>query len=249
MQKLKDKVAVITGGSSGIGLSAAKLFASEGAKVVIVGRNQDKLAKAKDEINNSAVLSIQADITRLTDIEKMYSKVNKKIGKIDILVANAGVVNSADVISVTEEFFDNIVNINYKGVYFTVQKAVSFLNRNSSVILISSVHAHMGIPGRSVYASTKAAVSQLARNFAADLSKRDIRINSVSPGFTRTPLLKNLSNEHLGRITDKIAMKKLATPEQIAQTVLFLASNESDYITGSDFIIDGGLSGVDQINI
>ena len=247
MQKLKDKVAVITGGSSGIGLAVAKLFAIEGAKVVITGKNHDKLIQAKDEIKTGSVLTIQGDISELSDIEILYKKVNKQFGMIDILVANAGIGNTANVSSVDEEFFDKIVNVNYKGVYFTVQKAVSLLNKNSSIILVSSVHTHMGIPGRSVYASTKAAVTQLAKNFAADLTERNIRVNSVSPGFTQTPILENHPNELIDQIRKKIPMKKLAVPEQIAQTILFLASDASNYITGSDIVIDGGLCGIDQL--
>jgi NAD(P)-dependent dehydrogenase (short-subunit alcohol dehydrogenase family) len=247
MHELKDKVAVITGGTSGIGLAVANLFAEKGAKIVITGRDSDRLNKAKNEMKNYPVLAIQGDVLCLPAIDTVYQKVEDNFGKIDILVANAGIGKSANIEAVDEKFFDSIVNINYKGVYFTVQRAIEYLNKNSSVILISSIQAHMGISGRTVYASTKAAITQLTKNLAAELIERKIRVNSISPGYIKTPMLDQVPDDSLERLKEMIPMKKLGTPKQIAQLALFLASDNSSYITGTDIVIDGGLSNLDYI--
>lgn len=247
MKTLKNKVAIITGGSAGIGLSIARLFASEGAKVVIIGRDKVKLSKARNSIKSNAVLALNGDISQISEIDAIYKNVFSKFGKIDILVANAGIGKTAKVASVDEDFFDSVVNVNYKGVFFTVQKAIPILNKNASVILISSVHTYMGMPNRSVYASTKAAVSQLAKNFAAELVERKIRVNSISPGFTKTTFLSMASNAFIKKLKEKIPLKKLAAPKEIAQVALFLASDKSSYITGTDILVDGGLSRLDKI--
>lgn len=245
MQLLKNKVAVITGGSAGIGLSIAQLFASEGAKVVITGRSETKLSEARNTFKNDTVLALRGDTSQISEINAIYKEVFSKFGKIDILVANAGIGKVANVDTVDESFFDEIVNINYKGVYFTIQKAIPILNKNASVVLISSIHTYMGIPGRSVYASTKAAITQLTKNFAADLLERKIRVNSVSPGFTNTTMLSMASSEFRKKIKEKIPLKRFAAPKEVAQVALFLASDKSSYITGTDIVVDGGLSRLD----
>ena len=181
MGKLTNKVAVITGGSKGIGLETAKLFAQEGAKVVITGRDRDSLEKAKVSIPFE-VLAVQGDVANLSDIDRLYSETADKYGKIDILFVNAGIAERVFVGEVSEEVFDRISNVNYKGAYFTVQKSLPYLNDKASIVLNASIAALVGIDHHTVYSSTKAAVIQLAKTFSADLVSRGIRVNAISPG-------------------------------------------------------------------
>jgi NAD(P)-dependent dehydrogenase (short-subunit alcohol dehydrogenase family) len=243
--EFENKVAVITGGSSGIGLKIAEKLDKEGAKVAILGRNQEKLDNAAASVKN--VLPFKGDVSKIADLDRFYKKVQSTFGRIDILVACAGIAEQRTLQEVDEKFFDQIVNINYKGLFFTVQRSLPFLKSESSVILISSAAAHVGWPGHSVYSSTKAAVSHLARCFQADLMEKKIRVNSISPGFVDTPIfddLKFASPEIMDSIYKIIPAKRFATSEEIADAALFLASFRSAYMMGHDLVIDGGLSEV-----
>ena len=242
MKELEGKVAVVTGGNSGIGLAIAKLFVDNGASVAVF----DKDTGSFDDLiyKNKKLLWIEGDLKKLSDIDKLFNKTLDKFGRIDIIVASAGVGKIADLEDVTEELFDAIVDVNYKGTFFTVQKSINFLNDNASIILISSTAAHRAVPGKSIYASTKAAISRLAKNFAADLVYRKIRVNAISPGTIETPMLgADISKDFMKKIGNHIPFKHIGSPDDIAQYALFLASDKSKYITGTDLTVDGGLSG------
>ena len=258
--RLKDKVAVITGGSSGMGRETAKLFASEGAKVVIVGRTADKLKDAERDVSqHGEVSAIQCDVSKLNDLDNLYQQVEKKHGKIDILFANAGIGDFTPAIEVTEADFDKLVSVlrarslasyadagslvNFKGVFFTVQKALEIFNNNGSIILNASWLGHRGVQTCSVYGATKAAVISLAKTFSNELAERNIRVNSISPGFIRTPIIDKvgMSEEKIEQRRQKIPAQRWGKPEEIAKAVLFLASNESSYVVGQDLAIDGGI--------
>jgi len=239
MKSFQDKVVVITGGNSGIGKSIAELFYNHGAKVVIVGRDSAKLDALKAQFSGN-ITAIQADVSLLADLDKLYQQVKATHGKIDCLVVNAGIAGGELIEEVNEHHFDEIMNTNLKGAYFTVQKAVPLLNNNASVILISSMACHGGWKGLSVYSAAKAAISVLAQSFSADLIDRGIRVNSISPGFTDTPIFKDRST--IPKTSELVPLKRFATPEEIAQAALFLASNA--YIVGVDLLIDGGVSSI-----
>lgn len=250
MEELLNKVAAITGGSSGIGLSIAEKFDSEGAKVAILGRDPKKLKKAVSAFKHG--LSFQGDVSKVSDLDRFYKEIEKKVGKIDILVANAGIAETRHINEVDEKFFNEMVNINYKGLYFSVQRALPFLNPNASIILISSAAAHIGWPSHSVYSSTKAAVSYLARSFSTDLIHLGIRVNAISPGFVDTPMfdeIKTASPEVIQKLTNNIPVKRFAQSEEIANAALFFASNRSSYIVGVDLPVDGGLSAIFPANL
>ena len=244
MNRLENKVAVITGGSSGMGLETAKLFASEGAKVVIVGRSLDKLKDAEKEVSQQGeITAIQGDVSSLDDLDNLYRQVEEKYGKIDILFANAGIGDFIPATEVTEADFDKLVSVNFKGVFFTVQKALKIFNDNGSIILNASWLGHRGVETCSVYGATKAAVISLAKTFSNELADRNIRVNSISPGFIRTPIIEKIgmSEEKIEQRRQKIPAGRWGKPEEIAKTVLFLASDESSYILGQDIAIDGGI--------
>lgn len=242
MKRLQDKVAVITGGNSGIGKGIAKHFHAQGAKVVIFGRNERTLNEAKQEMGDD-VLAIQGDITSTEDLKNLYEKTQAHYGKIDILVANSGVAERLPIEAVEEDSFDYMVNINYRGVFFTVKYALPYLNDNASIILMSSCAASITLKHHSVYASTKAAVTKLAKNFAYDLADRLIRVNSLSPGYIETPIFDTrlaTDPNYLKRRESSIPLKRIGNPQDIANAALFLASSESSYITGIDLLVDGG---------
>ena len=244
MNRLENKVAVITGGSSGMGLETAKLFASEGAKVAIVGRSLDKLKDAEKEISQfGEVLAIQCDVSHLDDLDNLYQQTQDKYGKVDILFANAGIGKFIRAIETTEDDFDKLVSVNFKGVFFTVQKALKVFNDGGSIILNASWLGHRGVETCSTYGATKAAVVSLAKTFANELADRSIRVNSISPGFIRTPIIEKIGmdEEKIEQRRKKIPAKRWGQPEDIAKTVLFLASDESSYILGQDIAIDGGI--------
>ena len=222
MARLQNKVALITGGSSGMGLATAKLFAQEGAKVVISGRSQESLTKAEREISEfGEVLAIQSDTSKLTDIETLFQKIEERFGNIDILFANAGVGKFSPVAEVTEEDFDAIVNINFKGLFFTVQRALKGINDGASIILNASWTAHRGLSKSNVYAATKAAVISLAQTISAESVERGIRVNSISPGFIDTPILEKsgLDEQHIEERRQQIPMKRWGTSDDVAPTV------------------------------
>ena len=247
MGKLEGKVAVITGGNSGIGLATAKEFKEEGARVVITGRDQQTLDDAVREIGGD-VLAVRSDTSNLTDIDKLFNVVKEKFGKIDVLFVNAGVGKFAPVEAVTEEVFDSIMNINFKGAYFTIKKALPLLNDNASIVLNASINANIGMANSSVYAASKAALITLARTLSAELVGRGIRVNVVSPGPVATPILgrmgmpQDVLEETTNSIQAQVPMKRFGRPEEIAKTVLFLASSDSSFLLGTEIIADGGMS-------
>ena len=247
MGKLEGKVAVITGGNSGIGLATAKEFKEQGARVVITGRDQKTLDEAKREIGGD-VLAVRSDTSNLTEIDKLFNVVKEKFGKIDVLFVNAGVGSFAPVEAVTEEVFDSIMNINFKGAYFTIQKALPLLNDNASIVLNASINANIGMPNSSVYAASKAALITLARTLSAELVGRGIRVNVVSPGPVTTPILgrmgmpQDVLEETTKSVQAQVPMKRFGRPEEIAKTVLFLASSDSSFLLGTEIVADGGMS-------
>ena len=249
MKALEGKIAVITGGSSGIGLASAKLFQLAGAKVAISGRNQQALDEAVKELGPGA-LAIRSDVSKLTDLDTLFDMVNKNLGPIDVLFANAGIAKFAPVSDVSEDAYDETFDINVKGVFFTVQKAIPFLNDNASVILNTSFVNQAGVPTTSVYAASKAAVRSLARSISSELASRGIRVNVVSPGPISTPIYGKLGlprevvEAFAANIVSQVPLKRFGKPEEVAQTALFLASSASSYVTGVELNVDGGLGQV-----
>lgn len=245
MQRFKDKVAVVTGGNSGMGLATAKELAANGAKVVIAGRDQKTLDEAVKAIGSES-FGVKADVSNLAEIENLFSKVNAKFGKIDILFVNAGIGKFAPIEHSDEAFFDEVVNTNFKGSFFTVKYALPFLNEGASVIFTTSANAQLGMAGTSVYGASKAALQALTRNFAAELIGRKIRVNAISPGPIDTPIYDKSDMPEEAKqglkesIIAQVPMKRMGTMEEIAKTVAFLASSESSFITGVEIPIDGG---------
>lgn len=246
MKQLEGKVAVVTGGNSGIGLATAKRFQQEGAKVAISGRSRKTLDEAVKTLGNG-LLAIQADVAKLADLDKLYSEVTKKLGKIDVLFVNAGIAKFAPLAETSESTYDEQFEINTKGAYFTIQKAIPHLNDGASIILNTSVADTQGQIGTSAYSATKAALRSLARTAAAELADRGIRVNTVAPGpivtpiFGRLGLPKEAIDEFAKQIVAKVPMKRLGQPEEVAATVAFLASQDASYITGVEINVDGGL--------
>ena len=244
--KLENKVTVITGGNSGIGLATAKLFHKEGAKVVITGRRQNVVEAAAKEIGDGAV-GITTDTSNMTDIDNLYQEIEKLHGKIDVLFLNAGVATFSPVEYVTEEMFDNQFNINVKGLYFNVQRALPLMKSGGSIILTTSAADQTGSPNTSVYAASKAAVRSLARTLSGELLERGIRVNSVAPGPIDTPIFDKLGmpeemlDQAKEQFTGMVPMKRFGTPEELATGVLFLASDDSSFVAGIDLPVDGGL--------
>jgi NAD(P)-dependent dehydrogenase (short-subunit alcohol dehydrogenase family) len=249
MKKLDGKIALITGGNSGIGLATAKRFVSEGAYLFITGRTQSKLDAAVKEIGSN-VTAVQGDVANLKDLDRLFAQIQKEKGRLDIVFANAGVFQYAALEAVDEEFFDNIFNCNVKGLLFTVQKALPLLPDGASVILNGSIVGSKGIPSNSVYSSTKAAVRSFARTWTAELKARRIRVNVVSPGPIDTDALQELfstsdvGKQRLANIASIVPMGRLGTPDEIAKAALFLASDDSSYITGIELFVDGGTAQV-----
>jgi NAD(P)-dependent dehydrogenase (short-subunit alcohol dehydrogenase family) len=247
MGKLEGKVAVITGGNSGIGLATAKEFKEQGARVVITGRDQQSLDEAKREIGGD-VLAVRSDASSLTEIDKLFDAVSERFGHIDVLFINAGVGKFVPVEAVTEEWFDSVMDTNFKGAYFTIQKALPLLNDNASIILNGSINAHIGMPNSSVYAASKGALLTLSRTLSAELVGRGIRVNAISPGPIATTILNRLGlpaevlEQTEKSLKEQIPMKRFGRPEEIAKTVLFLASSDSAFLLGTEIVADGGMS-------
>jgi NAD(P)-dependent dehydrogenase (short-subunit alcohol dehydrogenase family) len=247
--KLKDRVAVITGGNSGIGLATAREFQANGAKVVIFGRSRETLDRAAASLGTD-VLAVQGDVHNLGDLERLFDETVKRFGKIDVLVTNAGIAKFAPVEVLTEELFDELSDILFKGVFFTVQKALPYLRDGSSVILVGSGDSDkLGRVGPSVYLAAKAAVRSLARSLSAELLPRHIRVNVLGPGMTDTPIITREGGppglkpkELAAAITKTIPLRRRAKPEEMAKALLFLACDDSSYCLGSELLVDGGFS-------
>jgi NAD(P)-dependent dehydrogenase (short-subunit alcohol dehydrogenase family) len=250
MGKLEGKVAVITGGNSGIGLATAKEFVAQGAHVVISGRDQKTLDEAAREIGNG-VLAVRADVARLADIDRLFAEVKAKFGRIDVLFVNAGVGRFTPLEEVTEEIYDSIIDVNLKGAFFTIQKALPLLADGASIVLNTSIAAHIGRPlGTAVYSASKAALLSLARTLSNELVGRNIRVNAVSPGPVATPIFDRLGipaaalDETRRSIESMVPMKRFGRPEEIAKTALFLASSDSSFLLGTEIVADGGMTGL-----
>jgi len=243
--KLEGKVAVITGGSSGIGLATAKRFVAEGAYIFITGRRQAELDAAVKKIGEN-VAGVQGDVAKLADLDRLYATVKAKKGRIDILFANAGIGELAPLGAITEEHFDKTFNTNVKGLLFTVQKALPLLPDAASIILNASIVASTGNPAFSVYSATKAAVRSFARTWILDLKERKIRVNAISPGPINTPGLDGLGqtagvgDQLKESLLASVPMGRIGTPDEIAKAVVFLASDDSSFVTGTELFVDGG---------
>lgn len=245
--KLEGKIAVITGGNSGIGLATAKRFVSEGANVFIFGRRQNELDRGVSEIGKN-VIGIQGDVSNLADLDRLFDVVKDQKGHLDILFANAGIAQFAPLGEISEEHFDKIFRINVKGLLFTVQKALPILEDGGSIILNASIGSSKGVGGSSVYSATKAAVRSFARTWTVDLKDRKIRVNAISPGPIDTPIFSSITqNEEQSELFKKnivnaVPMKRMGSPDEVAKAVSFLASDESSYVTGIELFVDGGLA-------
>ena len=250
MKKLEGKIAVVTGGSSGIGLATARRFVEEGAHVVITGRRETELKKAAELIGRN-VTTFTGDVSRLDDLDRLYQVVKEKHGHIDILFANAGAGTIAPLPAATEAHFDQTFDVNVKGLFFSVQKALPLFKDGGSIILTSSVSNVLGLPGFSAYAASKAAVRSFARSWTLELKDRGIRVNSMSPGPIDTPALatttgltREQAEQAAAQFATQIPMGRRGTPEEIANAVTFLASDEGSFITGVDLAVDGGMAQV-----
>ncbi|MBF6194234.1 glucose 1-dehydrogenase [Nocardia implantans] len=241
--RFDGKVALVTGGSSGMGLATARRLLAEGAQVVITGRDRARLDAAVDALHGGErVLAIQADAARLADLDALTAAVRDRHGRLDVVFANAGVASFQPNAEITEDEFARVVDINFKGVFFTVQKALPLLSEHAAIVINASWTLHRGLPGASLYAATKAAVHNLARSLAAELGPKGIRVNSVSPGYIETPMFHdNVSPDAHTAVLAEVASRRLGTAEDVADAVAFLASAEASYVNGQDLIIDGGL--------
>ena len=248
VKNLEGKIALVTGGSSGIGLATARRFVDEGAHVVITGRRENELKDAATLIKKN-VTTVVGDVSRLEDLDRLYAVVKEKHGHIDILFANAGAGTIAPLAVATEAHFDQTFDVNVKGMFFTVQKALPLIKDGGSIILNSSVSNVLGLPGFTAYAASKAAVRNFARGWALELKDRKIRVNCMSPGAIDTPALATTTGltaeqaeQAVAQFTTQIPMGRRGMPEEIAAAVVFLASDESSYITGIDLPVDGGMA-------
>jgi NAD(P)-dependent dehydrogenase (short-subunit alcohol dehydrogenase family) len=247
MSKLKGKVAVITGGNSGIGLATAQQFVSDGAYVFITGRRQSELDSAATQIGKNNVTAVQGDVSNLADLDRLYATVKKQKGQINVLFANAGTIGAAPLGEISEEHFDKTFGINVKGLLFTVQKALPLFQDGGSIILNASVAASKGFETTSVYSATKAAIRSFARTWTADLKQRKIRVNAISPGRIDTPIFNGVLNEEQtnqfnATIVANVPLGRMGNPDEVAKAASFLASDDSSYITGTELSVDGGLA-------
>jgi NAD(P)-dependent dehydrogenase (short-subunit alcohol dehydrogenase family) len=249
MGKLNGKIALVTGGNSGIGLATAKEFVAEGAHVFISGRRGNELAKAVQEIGSNST-AVSADVSNSADMDRLFAQIKAEKGQLDILFANAGAARYGRLGEITEELYDSIFEVNVKGVLFTVQKALPLMPNGSAIILNASIVGSKGLPANVVYSASKAAVRSFARTMTTDLKQRQIRVNVVSPGSTDTPGFSELiasaesGQQRLKMISTIVPLGRIGRPEEIAKAVSFLASDESSYITGIELFVDGGLTQV-----
>jgi NAD(P)-dependent dehydrogenase (short-subunit alcohol dehydrogenase family) len=249
MGKLEGKIALVTGGNSGIGLATAQQFVNEGAYVFVTGRRDPELAAAVKEVGRN-ITGVSGDVSNLDDLDRLFAQIKREKGRLDIVFANAGVAKFAPFGTITEEFYHSIFDINVKGLIFTVQKALPLMPDGASIILNASVVGSKGLPANSVYSATKAAVRSFARTWTTDLKGRGIRVNAVSPGSTDTPGLSDLLNstdagqQRRKMIQGSVPLGRLGRPDEIAKAVVFLASDDSSYITGTELFVDGGFAQV-----
>jgi NAD(P)-dependent dehydrogenase (short-subunit alcohol dehydrogenase family) len=249
MGNLAGKIAFVSGATSGIGLATAKEFVNEGAYVFITGRRDSELAAATTEIGRN-VTGTRGDVSNLGDLDRLFAQIKREKGKLDIVFANAGTAKYAPFGTITEELYDSIFNINVKGLLFTVQKALPLLTDGASIILNASVVGSKGLSSNSVYSATKAAVRSFARTWTTDLKERRIRVNAVSPGSIDTPGLRELlassetGQQRLKMLSTSVPLGRLGKPDEIAKAVVFLASDDSSYITGTELFVDGGFAQV-----
>jgi NAD(P)-dependent dehydrogenase (short-subunit alcohol dehydrogenase family) len=248
MSKLEGKVAVITGGNSGIGLATAQRFATEGAYIFITGRRQSELDAAVKQIGKNSTTAVQGDVSNLADLDRLYATVKEQKGHIDILFANAGVGELVPLGAITEAHFDKMFRINVKGLLFTVQKALPLFQDGGSIILNASIAASKGVEASSVYSATKAAIRSFARTWTVELKHRKIRVNAISPGMIDTPGLNGLaqSEEQIEQFktsfVSNVPMGRMGSPDEVAKAVSFLASDDSSYVTGIELFVDGGMA-------
>jgi NAD(P)-dependent dehydrogenase (short-subunit alcohol dehydrogenase family) len=247
-QKLAGKAAVITGGSSGIGLATAKQFVNEGAYVFITGRRQNELDTAVSEIGRN-VTGVQSDVSKMEDLDRLYAAIKEQKGKLDIVFANAGTGAFAPLEQISEEHFDKQFDVNVRGMLFTVQKALPLLQPGGSIVLNASMVSITGSPAFSVYSATKAAVRSFARTWSVDLKERGIRVNAISPGIIPTPgynaslgMTKEQVDQFVQNSIDDIPLGRPGTADEVAKAALFLASDDSSYVTGIELFVDGGLA-------
>lgn len=241
MKNLKGKVAVITGGNSGIGYATAKALSENGAQVIITGRRKEAIEKAASELN---VGSLLADQSNLSDIERLVSEVSERFGKIDVLLINAGITKLAPIELMTESVFDEIMNVNFKGAYFTLSKFIPILNDNASVVFLSSTSATISPQSASVYAASKAAINAVMKIAALELASRNIRVNAVSPGPVATEIMNKIGLDDTleKQLINSIPLSRIGKAEEVADLITYLSGNNASFITGSNFLIDGGQS-------
>ena len=246
MSKLKGKVVVITGGNSGIGLASARLFREQGARVIVNARTEERLQETLAEFPDAFDKVLAADVSKVSDLERFYRQIGEQYGRIDVLFLNAGVAYFMPVEAVDESTFDQQFDVNVKGVFFGIQKALPYLNEGASILVTTSINNQIGMPNSSVYAATKAAVKSLTQTLAAELVGRKIRVNAISPGPVETPIFGKMGmtekqmQQMAQAILGQIPIGRFGRSEEVAETALFLASNE--FITGTEVVIDGGMS-------
>jgi len=246
--KLEGKVAVITGGSSGIGLAIAQKFVAEGAYVFVTGRRQGELDKAKTLIGKN-VTAVKGDVAKLEDIDRLYATVAREKGKVDIVVANAGTADQALTADATPEHFAKVFDVNVRGAFFTVQKALKHLNDGGAVVAVASIVQYKGFPGGAVYSGSKGALRSFVRTWAAEFKDRGIRVNAVSPGPIETPMINGLfeaspagADAAREQFVARVPLARLGRPEDIAEAALYLASDAAAFVTGFDLVVDGGIT-------
>jgi NAD(P)-dependent dehydrogenase (short-subunit alcohol dehydrogenase family) len=249
MPKLDAKVALVTGGTSGIGLAAANALAKEGARVYITGRREPELQAAVREIGRNAT-GVRGDVSNADDLDRLYEQIKSEKGRLDVLFANAGIAKYAVLGNITEELYDSIFNVNVKGVLFTVQKALPLMREGASIILNASVVGSKGLSSNSIYSATKAAIRSFARTWTTDLKNRRIRVNAISPGTIDTPGLNELlasgeaGEQRRKMVASAIPLGRFGRPDEVANAIVFLASDDSSYITGTELFVDGGFAQV-----
>ena len=245
--KLHDKIAVITGGNSGIGLATAHELKAQGARIIIIGRNPDAVANAATEIGGDT-LGMVADVSKVGDLARVFDEIRTKAGRVDVLFANAGIAKFSPLAESTEDLFDEMMNCNLKGAYFTVKYALPLLSEGASVVFTSSTVSHFGMPGSSIYSAGKAALNNLAKTLAVELAASKIRFNVVSPGPISTPIfakmgLSESATQEMGSaILNQVPLARFGEAHEIAKAVAYLASADSSYVTGTELLIDGGMA-------